>query len=292
MYALREAVTGLLRARSMAIVSIATITVSLIVFTGIALMTVGANGVMDRIRGGEEITVYIEDTLTDGEMLALAETIRSMGEVATARIMSKEDAAREFETMFGEGLLEGLDENPLPRSIIVTLADGSRMSEDFDRVAGRIRGATGVEAVEYGSEWVSHMDIIFLAVVLTEIVIAGLVFSACMLVIANTITLTLIARRDAIEIMRLVGATEGFIRRPFYLEGFIQGFAAGVVTYLMMLGISAWIVRAVPQLPVYLFMFGFDRLIPVPATWALASIVPVGAVLGFVGSYIAVRRKL
>ena len=151
MYALREAVQGLVRTRYMTLISILTITVALILVGIVMLLTFYANGVVTKIRGNEEVNLYLKDEMSDGDMLALDETIASMSEVESTRIMSKEDAAKEFENMFGSDLLPALEENPLPRSIVVTMAKGHRMSSDLEKFAEQLRVVDAVESVDIHS---------------------------------------------------------------------------------------------------------------------------------------------
>ena len=150
MYALTEAVRNIRRAPSMSSVSVVTIAVTLVVLGAFGAATVAANGFLDRVRGSEEINVYLADDLPDAAMLELDAVIAAMPEVADTRIVSKENAAAEFERRFGQGLLDGLEENPLPRTIVISMTVESRNADAMTRVASRISGTSGVEAVEYG----------------------------------------------------------------------------------------------------------------------------------------------
>ena len=290
MYALREAVQGIVRTRNMSLISTVTISVALIMFGIVVIITLYANGVVNKVQKSEEINVYLKDVMTDAEMLALDETIESMSEVESTRIISKEDAAKEFEKMFGSDLLLSLKENPLPRSIVITMAEGHRMSNDMEKLAQRIKSADNVESVEYGKELMSKLDIFFLIFIIVEAILIAFILAACILVISNTITLTLIARREAIEIMRLVGATDSFISKPFYIEGLLQGLVSGILTFLILYGIYVWVQYAIPDIYVYTYMFGIMEVKYFTYPSLVALIIPVGGFLGLLGSYVAVRR--
>jgi len=289
-YSLREAVQGLVRTCNMSLISIVTISVALIMFGIVSIITLYANGVVNKVQKSEEINVYLKDEMTDAEMLALDETIESMSEVESTRIISKEDAAKEFEEMFGSDLLLSLKENPLPRSIVITMAEGHRMSSEMEKLAQRIRSVDNVESVEYGKELMSKLDIFFLIFIIVEAILIAFVLAACILVISNTITLTLIARREAIEIMRLVGATDSFIRKPFYIEGLLQGLISGILAFLIFYGIYLWVQYAIPDINVYTYMFGIKEIKYLTYPWLVALIIPAGGFLGVLGSYLAVRR--
>ncbi len=290
MYALREALQGMTRTRYMTLISILTITVALILVGIVVLITFYSNAVVNKIRESEEVNIYLKDEMSDGDMLALDETLALMREVESTRIISKEDAAKEFEKMFGGDLLPALDENPLPRSIVVTMEEGHRMSSDLERFAERVRTVETVESVEYGKEWISRLDIFFIIFVLVEAILFTIIVTACILVISNTITLTVIARKEAIEIMKLVGATTAFIRRPFYFEGLIQGFVSGISAFLIFYAVHLWLNHVFPDIKVYLYMFGIIESDYLSYPLILGFIIPVGGFLGLLGSFVAVRR--
>ncbi|MBN1291939.1 MAG: ABC transporter permease [Candidatus Latescibacteria bacterium] len=292
MYSLKEAVKALLHIRSMTIVSIFTITIALIILGLLGIVTLFGHSFVDSLMKSEEINVYLKDEMSDADMLGLESAIASMSEVESTRILTKEDAARELEKMFNEDLLAGIEKNPLPRTIVITLASGHRMSEDHETVAERIRKVTNVESVEYGREWMSKMDIFFLLFILMEIILITIIVSACLLIISNTISLTVFARNETIEIMRLVGATDSFIRRPFYFEGFIQGILSGSMAFLILFGAFEWLRYAIPDLQVYLYIFGIQNFILLSHRFSMALIIPAGALMGLIGSTVAVRRAI
>ena len=290
MYALREAIQGMIRTYYMTLISILTITVALILIGIVSIITFYANGVVNKVRGNEEIDIYLKDEISDGDMLALDETIASMREVESTRIVSKEDAAKEFEKIFGSDLLSALEENPLPRSIVVTMSKGHRMSSDLERFTERLKTVDAVESVEYGKEWISKLDIFFLIFIIVEVILFTIIVTACILVISNTITLTVIARKEAIEIMKLVGATTSFIRRPFYFEGLIQGLISGIIAFILFYGSYLWFHYVFPDIDVYWYMFGIKELQYYSYPWIISIIIPVGGLLGLLGSFVAVRR--
>ena len=129
MYAVREAVRGMSRTPYMTLISIVTITVTLTVLGVFGIITLFSNGLMYKIRKSEEINIYIKDDTSDEDMLALDAVIAAMKEIESTRILSKEDAAKEFEKMFGSGLLNDLEKNPLPRTKVVVMAEGYRISD-------------------------------------------------------------------------------------------------------------------------------------------------------------------
>lgn len=289
MYALKEAVKGMLTTRTMTLTSVVTITMALIIVGLFAVLTLFGNSFIDSVMKIEELNVYIIDSLSDADLLALDATVNGMPGVESTRILTKDDAARELQRIFNEDLLAGLGTNPLPRSIIVTMAPGYRMSDDIEHVAAQVRQYDGVESVEYGREWISRMDIIFLVFLFGEVLLLTIISSACLLIISNTISLTVLARRETIEIMRLVGATDSFIRRPFYYEGFFQGLISGIFAFGFLYGSYFWVRSMIPNLDLYFFMFNIHGLSVMSHKFILVSIIPIGAVMGLLGSFFALR---
>jgi len=291
-YAVREAVKGMMRTPYMSFLSVVSISVTLTVFGVFIVVTLFANGLVEKLRSGNEINIYLKDEMSDEDMLALDAVISSMKEVETTRILSKEDARVEFERMFGRGLLDALDENPLPRTIVVVMADGHRTADDMERVAERVSRSAGVESIDYGREWISRLDILFVFLVMGEAVLIVFAVAACILIISTTVSMTVLSRKETIEIMRLVGATDGFIRRPFYVEGLLQGLISGTAAFGVLYGASYWLYRSFPGLESVVFMFA----VPgggggyVFQDWWTALIIPLGAFLGLLGSFLAVRR--
>ena len=289
MYALKEAVKGMVQTRSMTLVTIVTITVALFILGLLAGLTLFGHSFVNSIMKSEKINVYVKDDMSDADLLILDSLIESMDEVESTRIISKEDAARELEKMFKNDLLTGLGSNPLPRSIVVTMASGYRMSDDLQRVAARIRTHDGLESVEFGHEWMSKMDFIFLAFLLGEMILFIIISSSCLLIISNTISLTVLSRKETIEIMRLVGATDSFISRPFYYEGFLQGLVSGMCAFCFLYGGYMWVRYMVPDLDLYFFMFQIHTVTFLSHRVMMLLIIPVGGIMGLVGSMFAVR---
>jgi cell division transport system permease protein len=290
MRAFREACRGITRTPGGTMLAIFGIAAALVMFGALGIITFGTHSFMDTLRQSEEINVYILETASDAEMLSLDVSIAAIPDVESTRIVSKENATREFERMFGKNLLSALDENPLPRSIVVTIGRHERTSANFDRIAALVEKMKGVESVEYGREWIGRMDMVFFLFFAGEIVLILLVSIAGILVISNSIGMTVVARRGEIEIMRLVGATGHFIRRPFYFEGAIEGFAAGILAFCALYGAFQWILGESPDLDVYLRILGFSREEFMAVGKWLAAIIPAGLILGLIGSFIAVRR--
>ena len=292
MYALREAWRGLMYRRSMTLVSIVTITMALLISGAFSLVTIYSHTLLHTFMRSEVINVYLDDDLPDADMLALDTTITSMSEVEETEIVTSEDAARKLRELYKEDLLAGLEENPLPRSIRVVMTSEHRNATDLQTVAERIRSADGVESVDYAEEWMEKVDMFFIIVLLVESTIGAIILGACTLIISNAVSMTIIARKDIIDIMRLVGATDGFIRRPFHIEGLIEGVLSGMAAFLILSGIALWVGRMFPDALLYAGLITGGEHPSISLNVLLAMLIPAGGALGFLGSAVAVRRSI
>lgn len=277
-YALREAFAAFRRSPILTTFSASMIGLSLFI---VGLFGIGAHNirkVLDQIESRVEVIAYLRDDVReDAAELMLAE-IRAFPEVARAIYISRaqalENARREDPTNFAD-----LEVNPLPASIEVQLRPGNRSPEIVERVANRITGYPFVEDLNYGKEWVERIYLLRRIAGATALVVGGAFAAVSILIIGTAIRMAIFARREEIEIMRLVGATDGFIRSPFLLEGLLTGLlGAG---FALSATFTAFRVLTRTVFP----------LSWLPNPWVLAGIA-AGGLLGLLASAISVRQHL
>jgi cell division transport system permease protein len=151
-----------------------------------------------------------------------------------ASSMPPDDALREFERDFGEsGLEEALGKNPLPASYRLSLAPGSRAKDALHALDAAARRIEGVDAVRYGGPGITTIEAKVRAFAVITVVFGILVGLSAILVVGNTIRLTILARRDLVEILKLIGAPDSFVALPFLLEGALQGAFSGAGAILL-----------------------------------------------------------
>jgi cell division transport system permease protein len=280
-YAIREALSAFRRAPVLTTLSAAMIGLSLFV---VGLFGMGAHNirrVLEQIESRVEIVAYLKDDVrADAARLMLAE-IEAFPEVAEATFISRDDALAVARKQLPElrAVFSDLDVNPLPASIEVRLLPGNRSPEIVDRVAERISGYPFVEDTNYGKEWVERIYLLRRIAGATAMVVGGAFAAVAILIIGTAIRMAIFARRDEIEIMRLVGATDTFVRMPFLLEGLVTGLLGAGFALSATYTIYKILVRTV---------FPLTWL---PDQWILAGIA-AGGVLGLVASSLAVRQHL
>jgi cell division transport system permease protein len=231
----REALLSFRRAPLLSTLSVTTIAFSL--FT-VGLFGLVAVNLRQALRGLEERVEIVAFVLrgTPSETIAVAsQDISAFPEVKDVNYVSEEEALQRARTELVEfrDAYRDLQVNPLPASIEVRMKEGYRDAASVDRVAERLKGFGFIEDVRYGREWVQKLDSLRNITGLVGLVI-GLAFAAVAVVIIGvTIRLTILQRAREISIMRLVGATNWFIRGPFLLEGALKGLLGGLLSVVL-----------------------------------------------------------
>jgi len=277
--ALREALLGLRRAPLLSALSITTIAFSLFAFGLFGLVALNIRNTLSQIEERVEIRAFITDGTPLEASTALAGDAQSFPEVLSATFVSSRDALQRARAELKE-FADLLETDILPASIDVRLKEGFRDPASVRKVAERLEAYDFVEDVRYGEDWVEKLYSLrnIAGVAGTTL---GVVFAiVAMIIIGATIRMTVLARAKEISIMRLVGATDAFIRSPFLLEGFIKGVFGGilalVLTYLAQQGITRWVGIATQFFDLELAMLGIVG----------------GALLGLLGSAVSVGRHL
>jgi cell division transport system permease protein len=231
----REALLSFRRAPLLSVLSITTIAFSLFTVGLFGLVAVNLREALRGIEERVEIVAYIFRG-TPAETIAIAtQDISAFPEVSDVSYVSEEEALRRARAELVEfrDAYRDLQVNPLPASIEVRMKDGHRDAGTVGRVAQRLRGFGFIDDVRFGREWVQKLDHLRNLTGLVGVVI-GLAFAAVAVVIIGvTIRLTILQRAREISIMRLVGATNWFIRGPFLLEGALKGLLGGLLSLVL-----------------------------------------------------------
>lgn len=236
-----------------------------------------------------KIIVYLDDRTSGEETRELEGKLKADRMVAGVRYISKEQALGEFRAQFPSDshLLEGLGENPLPASFIVTPATGYQSPDAVSRWAERARTMAGVAKVDYNQEWIDALAGIVRYIELTAIGVGMILSAAAVTIIGNTIRLALFARREEIEILRLIGATRAFIRIPYFLEGAVLG-ACGSALALGILKLGFELFRQ--QISSTGRFQGIENMVSFFPLSICVAFVAVGMGLGVAGSVVSLRR--
>jgi cell division transport system permease protein len=279
-YFFSEAFNAFSRHKAMSIAALITMAAALGVFALFLFVTVNVDEVVRDVEGRKQIIAYLTDDTSESDTQLLKKSLEGMAGIASVQYISKQMAWEEFRAELNDDeLLAAVDSNPLPASFRISLTDNAKAALEMETLVGQVSKFPGVEDVHYGEEWVRRLDDLTVTLTIANLMI-GLVVSLCVIfVISNTIRLTVIARRDIIEIMKLVGATESFIRAPFLIEGVAQGLSAGALALLIILvGQEAAETR-------------LDGLVYLRLPQILGFLL-FSAFLGWVGSFLSLRSVL
>lgn len=238
--------------------------------------------------GRLEVAAYLDDAVGEAGGRALAERVASWAGAAAVTYVSKAEALARFRAALGgeTALLDALPDNPLPASLEVRLAADHRTPEGIRRMAAALAALPGVTDVEYGREEAERLAALVRAARAVGLALALALALVALLIVAATVRLALESRRDEVEILRLVGASEAFVRAPFLVEGAVQGLAGALLAVgaaaaahrfalPRLLGEEAWLAPLVPFLP--------------PAT--VAALAAGGLAVGLAGSWLSAARR-
>jgi cell division transport system permease protein len=276
--ALREVFTAFRRAPGLGVLSMFTVAFSLFAFGLFGLVAYNTRLALERLEERVEIRAYVtEGTETDAVAAAVGD-IRAFPEVLTVTYVSPDDALKKARVEMAE-FKDVFEPEFLPASMEVRLKPGMRNPEQVKAVARRLNGYPFVDDVRYGEEWVQKFYAVRRAATAAGIIL-GIAFAfAAMIIIGSTIRTSVLARSREIGIMRLVGATDSFIRAPFLIDGLVKGLIGGLMAVALM-----WVTRAALTATVFAFQF-----FPTPV---LLLGVLAGALIGLLGSAVSVGRQL
>ena len=237
-YLVKESMTNIRLNRTTTLVAVASTAFTLACFGVFLLLYLNLRGVVSSLQDDIKIVVYLHDGLSAQGLSDLQQRLKGEREVASLSYVSKEQALTDFREQFPSEyhLLQGLGENPLPASFVVTLAPRFRSSEAVKQWAKRLTTVAGVDQVQYSRDWIENLAMVIGFIELGAVAVGSILSAASVTIIASTIRLTLLARRDEIEILRLVGATGAFIKVPYLLEGAVLGAVGGLLSLAILRG--------------------------------------------------------
>ncbi len=278
-YFLKEALRGFYHAKLMTFVSIATIGITLFFLGMVIVVFLNVSRFVENAANEATVVIYLTDKVGEDSLACakLAGKVKDYPQVAGAVLINKDQAWKRFEALYGKDMLQAVDRNPLPASIELTISPDYRSPQalaDFKKELGNI---SGIETIQYSQEYASRINRVSSMFSWGSIILGAVLIFALHFMIANTIKLTIYARKDLVTNMHFVGATDSYIKMPFVFEGMLQGVVGGL------LGIGA---------------FGALRLVLSQHSiqwggWHIPAIIfSVGVLFGCLGSMSAVRKFL
>ncbi len=285
-YAFEEAFSGLVRRRALTVVSVATIGASLGVFGLFFSIARAGASLVDSLASKVQVVVYVSPGLADADRAALLARIKGQSVVKGVEERTSEEALARFKGLFPDlaAVPEEIGETPFPPSIEVSLKPELATAQVVSSLILSWRRTAGVDDVHYDAILVSRLSA-FVGLIKGLALVLGLVLAAASaFTIANVIRLSVYSREDEIEIMRLVGASKGFIRGPFLVEGSLSGAFGG----LLASGLLALVLRKIVQA-----LRGAQMgtgLAPTLGALDVFALVAIGAFVGLLGSFVSLGK--
>ncbi len=265
------------------------IMVALLIPFSIALLVDATRTLADRWEGGNQLSVFLQPSRSNDDAHRLASQLARQTEVARTRVITREQALEEFRSAMGvTGLAESLgEENPLPAVVVVTPV--SHDGDDLRALSAAIESRLEVELVQLDELWVKRLSALLAVTERVLMIVAVVLGVGVMLVVGNTLRLSIEARRAEIEVEKLFGASDAFVRRPFLYHGFLYGLAGAALACAVLhlaIGVLAGPVARLGAL------YGGELVLTAPGFGKTVLLLAIGAGLGLLGSWLSVGRHL
>ena len=270
----------------MSFASVAVITACLFIMGCFSLLTLNIDNMIAEMQSQNRVIAYVDETLSEEQARALESRVSKVKNIETCEFVTREEAMTSFESDYDADLFENIDSSVFRHRYVLSLTDLSLMQETKTDLEN-IDGIADVRAhLDYAEKFVTLRNIV--SIVSVILVVTLIVVS--LFIMTNTIKLATFTRREEIAIMRMVGATNGFIRLPFVVEGLILGALGGAVAY----GLVALVYHLATQKLLAAMAFGFVVLVPFStvALPLLGVFLGVGVLVGVLGGVSAIRNYL
>ena len=273
----------------LSLVTLSTIAISMLILGLFALIYFNVQQFLQQWGDELQVTAYLEEKLSPEQTEELRSKVADWPAVEKITYVSKERALARFRSQLREyaGILEGLRANPLPASLEIQLRPQVSRGESIEELSSRLERQPGVAEVQYGKRWMAKLRIFLDVLKLVGITVGSLLLLATIFVVSNTIKLTFYSRQEELEIMRLVGATDFFIKAPFLIEGLLHGLCGALLATGCLL-LLVFLLFSQLHLPLRLAVVPGSQ----PTVQLISGFLGLGLLLGGLGSALSLRRFL
>ncbi len=218
------------------LVSVGTTAIAFSILSLFLAIFVSLNSTLDKLEGQVRLKVYLKDSVSREERDRIEQFANSIEIIESVEYLAKEDAWNSFKKEFANRLpiLTDLDFNPLPSSYQIKFKQGQQYLDVLATAAEKFSALQGVESVDYGREWISRFQNFMMFMRIFLLTAGGLLALGLILIVSNTIKLSIYSRSDEIELMQMIGATPRFVKAPFLLEGVVQGLCGSALALLLL----------------------------------------------------------
>lgn len=286
-YFIKQALINVIGNRVVHVICLGTMVISMLMLAAFLLLFVNLNSWLQECGRSFSVSVYLQDGISENTINRISSAIKDLPAIEIKRFVSKESALKDLKRFLGaqKGLIEGLANNPLPASFELVFKDVEGQHSDLQEIKGELEKIEGVDEVQYSKERLKQFEGLTSIVRTFGLVVGGLLCTGVLFIVTNTIKLTIYSRRHEIEILKLVGATDWFVKIPFLLEGAIQGISSGGLALLILF--FAYSLLCAEKL--HLFTLAVLEFTFLPQEY-IFMIFFLSVALGLLGSFIATGR--
>jgi cell division transport system permease protein len=285
-FSMRRAWLGFWRNGLVSIAATATMVLMLVLLSGMIILQTGLHGTLTYVQSEVHVHAYLKDSVSQTDVAALENSLTHMPQVTDVTYISKAQAYSDYLTRHPEqaSVINSLPNNPIPASLEVSLRDPN----DYVDVVTYLDNQPTVDKVDNLQSTVASLGTVIEVIQVGSTVALLVVGLIVLFIIINTIRLAVVARADEIEIMRLVGASDSFIRWPFIFEGALVGLLGAAITILLLF---------LCQAPLTGLLSDYFKVLPVDASATVGQnialiVLGTGVGIGVLGSYLSVRSYL
>jgi cell division transport system permease protein len=291
LYYLREALLTFVQHRRLYTVAVVVMSVAIAILGLFLMLTFNANRFLNTLGAQARVIVFLRDDIQPGQRQAIEDVLSQVAPAQAVRYISKAQAWEDFASWYPKStqLLEGLGPESLPASLMLKLPADSQSDAALVTLQQRLARLPGIDEVEYGAQWREGFRKLLQVARLGRLIGGGVLGLGMILIMANTTRLALYTHLPDIEIMQLVGATDGFISYPFVLTGMIQGLLSAVVGLGILACVYQTMLGSLSTLIVDTSGLYTLRFLP----WsAVLSMIVGSLVVGYLGSALTLHRML
>lgn len=272
------------------LMTVTVIGIALALPSGLHVILKNIQGISAGWENAAQISLFLKREVAEERARNLVASLKAMPEITDVKYLSPEAALEEFRQLSGFGdALNALDDNPLPTLLIVQPASEFTAPAQIENLLDRLRNYREVDIAQLDMEWVKRLYALMEIGKRGVLVLAALLALAVLLIVGNTIRLAIQNNRDEIEVQKLIGATDAFIRRPFLYSGIWHGVLGAIIAWLLVV-ISLWLLNGPVQR--LSLLYGSDFELGSLGLSASVTLVTAGITLGLLGAWAAVGKHL
>lgn len=282
-YLLHEGIRNLWRHKLTTFTAVGSVFLSLLIIGIFIIVQQNSHLLIDYIRSEYRIEVFFEDSVTNEDAQLIVDQIKELDGVQSIGIVTKEDALKIYQEQFDENLIEILGYNPLPNSAVINIEKQGNTQVDVEPLITKLEKISKVDEVVYEGTLIRRVEYFYKTIVKIISYIAIGLLIITIIVISNTVKLSVYAKQDLIQNLKSMGATKMFIKTPFIVEGILDGIIGAISAIVVLLVVARSTNVYIADLLSFKILFNIYGMV-----WLLA----IAILIGFIGSYRGIRVLL